>query len=271
MKKAFSMLEILIIIVIVGVISVIMITTIRPQDLQAGYLYINAHTFIKDAADNILLDAQNMEPAQDFPTNPTALCQAMAGYINSSRPVNCGASHPPYNSLRFDSNWTPSIVASNNMMLYFSSTRAINGGTHMLIWVDLNGERKPNTSTWKERAAADVVAFDVSSNGDVAIVGPPLFDTRYLWAKIHYSTDENGKGIFSQKMPFYQAQYRAFNGTQIPDDYYSIKLNDQMPAGSDLKAPASKMPTPTLTQYDRDMCGFTDGNNYSACTIKLSN
>lgn len=271
MKKAFSMLEILIIIVIIGVISVIMVTTIRPQDLQAGYLYLNAHTFLKDAADNVLLDALNAETAEQFPIDPTRLCVAMSGYINTSRAQSCAGYHPPYDSSTFDPNWPVSLVASNDMRLYFSTTKVINGLGNILVWVDLNGERRPNTSKWKELAAPDVVAFNINSDGNIVIVGPPLFDTRYVWAKIHYSTDENGRGTYSKKMPFYQAQYRAFNGTQVPDDTYSININNQMPAGSDLKAPAAKMPTPTVTQYDRDMCGFQSGNNYSACTLELSN
>lgn len=262
------MLEILIITVIVGVIAVIMITTIKPRDLEVGYMYLSAFTFLKDASDNIYLDSQQVDA--EFPMTSIALCNAMAGYINTTHAPSCGnAGSIPFSTGTFSSSWNPVMVASNNMRIYISTPGVINGEKYIKIWVDLNGERKPNTSTWKEGSPADVVAFLVNSNADLIIVGPPLFDTRYVWGRIHYTTDEEGKGTYSKKLPFYQAQYRAFNGLQVNDDPFSINVNSYM--NGDLKVPANKMPIPTVTQYDRDMCGFITGQAYSVCTVQLLN
>ena len=275
MKKAFSLLEILIVTVIVGIIAVTMITTVRPRDLEVGHLYISAYTFLKDASDNIFLDAQSIthDHKTEVDLNSQTFCNSLTDYINTTVAPTCGnAGTIGFAAGTFSPDWKPSLIASNTMKIYVTSPGTINGEKYLKIWVDLNGDRKPNTSTWTEGSPADVVAFAVDSQANLIILGAPLFDTRYVWGRIHYTTNENGKGVYSKKLPFYQAQYRAFLGQQT-DDYLSKNLNDYM--SGDLKAPANKMPAPTITSYDSEMCqnvvGGVSNSTYSSCTVQVLN
>lgn len=269
MKKAFSLVEILIVIGIIGIVSVAMITTLKPRELEVRYLYLSSYKFLKDACDNILMDAEHAEPAQEFPMNPNAFCNALIGYINIVPGTNkCSAAKPAYSATTFSEAWTPSFIASNHMRLYVSNATTINGKAHIIVWVDLNGDRKPNTSKWKQNKVADVVGFDVDADGDITILGYPRIDTRYLVAKIYYSSGEIGDE-FSKKMTFYEAQKRAFNGKQLPDDPLSLDINSSLPSSSDLRVPANLIPTATPTEYDRKKCTLDDDIEYSSCSIKL--
>ena len=275
MKKAFSMIELLMVMGIVGIIAITMITTVRPRDLEVGHLYIAAYTFLKDASDNVFLDVQSVthDHTTKIDMNAQTFCNSLTDYINTTVAPTCSnAGSISFAAGAYSADWRPAIIASNTMKIYISAPGTINGKQYMKVWIDLNGDRKPNTSAWSEGSPADIVAFAVDSQANLIILGAPLFDTRYVWGRIHYTNDANGDGVYSKKLPFYQAQFRAFLG-QETDDYLSVNLNDFM--SGDLKAPASKMPTPTITQYDTEMCqnviGGVDDSTYSSCTVQVLN
>lgn len=268
MKKAFSVIELLIVITIIGIVSMIMITTLKPRELEVRYLYVSAYRFMKEACDNIVMDVEHAEPEQDFPMTTATLCNALAGYINTTDNNCASGSTIPYTATTFSNAWTPSLIASNHMRLYVSQMRETTNIKHIIVWVDLNGDRKPNTSAWAQNKPGDVVGFDIDQDGDVIILGYPRVDTRYLGAKIYYSSGELGD-VFSKRMTFYEAQQRAFGGKQLGDDPLSLDINSQLPGASDLRVPASLLPHIVPTDYDREKCTLSDDIDYSSCSIKL--
>lgn len=94
--------------------------------------------------------------------------------------------------------------------------------TYYLIWVDLNGDRAPNTKEWKEGRPADIVPFFVSDYGEVVPIGYPITDKRYLTTSVKYVTDT--QTYYSEPMTYYEAQMDAYGSKEYPTiDLFSIR------------------------------------------------
>lgn len=259
MKKlnAFSLPELLIFLVIVGVISVLMLTIVKPNDKALKYQYYNAYNTLRTAGYNVSQDVADAQQSDDttltsfdkrLPNTPAEWCKRLAvnrnavegssdakyGYINTAK-YNCNSFSPvstnPSDS-NFKNNSKVAFQASNSMKYYISSkssssfTDNLSNGTttltYYLIWVDLNGDRAPNTKEWKEGRPADIVPFFVSDYGEVVPIGYPITDKRYLTASVKYVTDT--QTYYSEPMTFYEAQMDAYGSKEYPTiDLFSIR------------------------------------------------
>lgn len=239
-KKAFSIPELLIIMVIVGVISVMMLTIIKPNESALKFQYYNAYNTLNTAAFNINQDAmQALEenlpgvPAANkrFPINAKELCEKLAsngsvqsGYINTtdyrcdSNPKVAASGDP---STFIDANMA--FRASNSMKFYIRERLTTNipnslGGTtsvpYFLVWVDLNGDRGPNTSDFQGKKKPDIVPFVVADYGYVLPVGGPVSDITYMTGRVKVITDK--KTYYTNSMPYYAAQIAAYGNKQYP-------------------------------------------------------
>ncbi len=235
-QKAFSLPEILIVMSIVAIAALLFITTLRPNSdkLVLKKLYYNAYRTLSTAAYNIQADVEDYnnklieeadaagteQPSENelksFPKTQAELCEKLIsdkeGYINISGGAACSNVVQADSEQQFKDKTGPELrkmatFTASNGMYYFMSPMDAEGNT--IIWVDLTGDRAPNTAEWRKAAPADIVPFMIAYNGVVVPLGYPTYDIRYLTARITNSDPDVTKD--SQIMSFYAAKVGAFN------------------------------------------------------------
>ncbi len=217
-KKAFTIAEMLVVLSIVALIAILMITTLRPYIAESVLLkqYYRAYTILHTAVYNNLADVieHNQERREiadannaavtgtwTFPSTPAALCEALVskdtGYINTIW-ANCSKIIPAgadIGSLVKDktSDELRSIAtfkATNEMYFYIQPIK-IGTSDFNIIWVDINGNKPPNSTTpLSEKKPADIVPFLVSERGILVPAGIPIYDSRYMTATVRFSDPE---------------------------------------------------------------------------------
>lgn len=144
-----------------------------------------------------------------------------------------------------DLNTKMAFRATNSMKFYISNMASIsvpdninnnNSRTvkYFVVWVDLNGDRRPNITAWTEKKPADIVPFVITTSGIVIPVGAPILDSRYATVRIQYPAGSSLK-YSRESLSFLQGQIRAYNNREYPTyELYSI-LNSRFTDGSDGK------------------------------------
>lgn len=295
-KRAFSLPELLIFMTIVGVISVFMITIIKPNDKALKYQYYNAYNTLRTAGYNINQDAIDAVESGDssytavdkrFPINAKELCTKLAvnrnsdptksdgkyGYINTAV-YNCNAG-PTVPKSGTPSSFTDEKMAfqsSNSMKFYiterstYNVTNSLGGSvsvTYFLVWVDLNGNRGPNTTDWKEGKAADIVPFLMTDNGNVVPLGNPIKDMKYLEARVQFVTDE--KTYYSEPMTFYQAQMTAYGTKQYP----SVDMNSVRASWKTLFSGTAAAPKTYPSEKSQDSQCTAATGDITPCSVEI--
>lgn len=233
---AFSLPEIIIVMLIVAIAALLFITTLRPNSdkLVLKKLYYNAYRTLSTATYNIQADVEDYnnklveeadaagsgEPAENelrsFPSTQAELCEKLIsneeGYINISGVAACSKVVQANSEQQFKDKTGAELkematFTASNGMYYFMSEMDADGNS--IIWVDLTGDRAPNTAIWKKEAPADIVPFMIANNGIVVPLGYPTYDIRYLTARITNSDPDVTRD--SQIMSFYGAKVGAFN------------------------------------------------------------
>jgi len=72
-----------------------------------------------------------------------------------------------------------------------------------VVVADINGSSGPNTTIWRDKKPADIVAFAVMQSGDVVPLGYPRADARYITANAMNSNDRPIAGM--GKVTLYKA------------------------------------------------------------------
>ena len=254
-RKAFTLPEVLIVMVIVGVISVLMLTMVKPNDKALKYQYYNAYNTLQTAAFNIYQDVQDAilydfkDKSKKFAegTGSAAsrdFCKKLAvqrgsevsneyGYINTIE-WNCNSFSSVNESTTNFSSLTPAFIASNSMKYYisplqtkqFPDTLSIGNSTtinYFIVWVDLNGDRRPNTNKMEnENRPPDIVPFIVTTSGEIIPIGVPINDMRYMQAYVKIPTETSER--HTNTMTYLNAQWKTFGGSEYPSvDHSSIK------------------------------------------------
>ncbi len=298
-KAAFSLPELLIFLAIVGVITVMMLTIIKPSEKALKYQYYNAYNTLNTAAYNIrqdVIDVNNAllensglsyaEEDKKFPDTAKTFCAKFAvnpdtpndeyGYINTTE-YKCNN----FSSLSSfsEGSFTDSAMAfraSNSMKYYISGPKTssfkddLDGGNvsikYFIVWVDLNGDRRPNTPKWTKNRPADIVPFVVTDTGKVFPVGQPAVDRRYMQAYVDIDSTESSE--YTASTTFYQAQQEAFGGKQYPTVDLSSILWD-----SNLSELAKIQDKKSISNHDqREICKATEqekeeGDFIPPCTV----
>lgn len=110
---------------------------------------------------------------------------------------------------------------------------------YYIVFVDLNGDRRPNSPQWTNNVAPDIVAFAITDQYTILPLGYPQFDTRYLSAHVIYPAindnedgDSDDTETVSDPLTFYEARVKAYS-LNIPStamisstDLFSLDYED---------------------------------------------
>ena len=244
-KKGMTLAETLFVFVIIGIIASLAIVTVKPWDKACKYSYSRMFHSLRLAIYNSML------ARTEFPKTSTEFCNALAEYINtSSNGTNCNQSRDLTNNPRIFPEEKIQINTSNASRIWIGaragkpfehSERETSGVTsttkYYLVYVDLNGNKGPNSAKWDERHLSDIVAFAVTDALAVIPLGHPEVDNRYLYALVVYpQVDENEPdGNISDDMTYYEAKRKAWGNNVDSSENMSLHFQDDLPADSYFK------------------------------------
>ncbi|MBE7708492.1 MAG: hypothetical protein E7Z88_07285 [Cyanobacteria bacterium SIG27] len=224
LKKAFSMVELILIITLIGFIIIAELTILNNKMNEYGQPYFTAYNALKKASYNVLADmycpgeacpVKDLKAPRKFPKTSEELCERLSEFINTAGKVenmHCAATEG-YEDINimadnFDEQHDkPRMIASNSYRFYFTSDTSSGGSKplrisgikdvygheynvdYFIVWIDLNGEKEPNRITCNNsKLYPDIVPFAVTTRGEVIPMGFPIYNTLYLTAKIKYPT-----------------------------------------------------------------------------------
>ena len=167
------------------------------------------------------------------------------------------------------------LITTNSMRIYISKRHSFGSGSdalfhYFIVYVDLNGKKNPNSvypvcsmardtdcfnsgfendiknGGTREKGddiysgfgyLPDIVAFILTSTGEIVPIGYPAFTTNYLAAKVKFPEYANIDGNyaklalvdqFSESMSFVQAKHRAWGKTSSTDVIQSIDFHKEL-------------------------------------------
>ena len=225
-------MEVFLMFVVMGVITAIVLPAVKPLDKTLSYSYSRAYQSLYDAGLNIYLDTVSA----GFPATPNAMCTSLTTYINSlGTACSVSASAVPRDGSSFPTA-DQQFTATNGMIFYISNVYTYSaadawgsliGIKYRMIFVDLNGTRKPNTATYTDKVYADIVGFVMTNTGEVIPVGQPIINNKYISAQVVYTSVAGSDPTYSPPMPFHDAKCMAsgdkpYAGTQLSYDFTTV-------------------------------------------------
>lgn len=243
--------------------------------------------------------------------HPGGICQRLLEYINVSEgQVNCGAIpiDPNGDDSQFDGNLNAdghlAFKGSNSQRFYFGKKPAditIHGekvkdrhGNEVdaklgwfIVYVDLNGERGPNstavTGSGKTAKSPDIVAFALTDQGQIAPIGLPRVERKFLTAKVGYPhtyctseyqmtyhctspEDERIEKRFSNTMTYDEAVRRAWGVTKTYQEADTIDFTKEPGVLNSIRTQYTTKFMPTLPVAGVDI---HDSNKKSDATDGL--
>lgn len=205
---------------------------------------LDGHESISEA-DKSFPGAMSSDDENYAKTSAQELCKKLAieaktaeeyGYINTTE-YKCASFTPlAANGTFSDSADIKKYAfrATNSMLFYISERGTFDvkddllkldnevSVTYFIVWVDLNGDRRPNTAVWSDGKPADIVPFIVTTAGQVLPAGGPIADVRYTTARVKYGTDITERYL-PRSTTYLEAQIRAYGENQYPSyDQFSI-------------------------------------------------
>lgn len=244
-KNAMTLAEVLFVFIIIGIIATIAIVTVKPWDKACKYSYSRMYHSIRLAFYNAMLTQA------EFPTTSTKFCNLLTEYINTSTDgANCSKSRDLTNNPRIfpdekiqiqTSSAVKMWIGANNEQPFVHTETESSGVTsktkYYLVYVDLNGNKGPNTAKWQEDRLSDIVAFAVTDTLAVIPLGHPEVDNRYLYAHVIYpQVDESEPdGNISDDMTYYEAKKKAWGNNVDSADTMSLNISKDLPNDSYFK------------------------------------
>lgn len=250
-KKAMTLAEVIFVFVIIGIIASLAIVTVKPWDKACKYSYSRMYHSLRLAFYNSMLTKT------EFPTTSTNFCKSLVEFINtSSNGDNCAQTRDLTRNPRIFPEEKIQINASNGSRIWIGACdSAINtaslkceaagkpfqhietetsGATsttkYYLVYVDLNGEKGPNTAQWSQKKVSDIVAFAVTDTLTVIPLGHPEVDNRYLLAHVVYPQvgEDDPDGNVSEEMTYYEAKKYAWGNTVDSSDTMSLNIQNDL-------------------------------------------
>ncbi len=200
------------------------------------------------------------------------------GYINTTE-YACKTFTSYASDGNFDVKATPAFRATNSMKFYIGKLAKMDVPNalepnvnyvlkYFVVWVDLNGDRKPNLSEWSKDKAADIVPFVITTSGKVIPIGGPTVDTRYTTVRIKYPSDSSLK-YSPRSMNFLEGQIAAYNKKEFPSyDQLSLSYSfyNKFKQKTSYKKTADAINLIKSKAQLDEKCKFNDGDA-PACTI----
>lgn len=260
-KKAMTLAEVLFVFIIIGIIAAIAIVTVKPWDKACKYAYSRMYHSLKLAFYNSMLT----QP--EFPTTSTKFCELLVDYINTStNGANCSRARDLTNNPRIFPEDKIQIQATNSSKIWIGanngqpfvhteteSSGAVSKTKYYLVYVDLNGNKGPNSPKWEENKLSDIVAFAVTDGLTVLPLGHPEVDNRYLNAHVVYPQTEEDQpdGNLSDDMTYYEAKKYAWGNNVDSSDSMSLNLQNDLPNDSYFKLTTTgSVNSPYYPKYD---------------------
>lgn len=268
---------------------------------NAYYVLATAgYNILEDARARRESDDPSRYPAADriFPEDVKEMCKKLAqnpdmqagtsdenyGYINATY-YKCSSNFiAKKNALDSDfGKGKESFKATNSMRFFLAAKDALGnpfsmnvndpiGGSAVpiefyLIWVDLNGDRGPNTAKIASNGRLpDIVPFAMTTTGKVVPLGYPTVDTTYLSARVKFPNDS--KDAFSQIDNFYNIQIKSYGDKEYPTlDVLSVRDTwKNFVSGTAMEVPAKYIPN---TAAQDAKCTPASSAEMSACRVEV--
>ena len=312
-KYAFTIFETLMVLAITAVLIILSLKIFRnAEEKTYASLYSKAFKTLNTATYNIQKDVDDFNAEKDleyqeqgqsgapdsekrhFPNiscgtscdstvpTPEQLCTALAsdnagggadtvyGYINATdNACNIVAFDNLIKTSEIDTQ--PSFRTTDGMKYYITDKT---DSDFLYVWVDINGDRRPNKSTYeKGKKKPDIVPFIISKeNGIVVPQGLPVYDSTYMTARVISGNPDLDKD-YSIPMTYYEAHSIAYSSTKWELDKMSV-LKDEA-----FKSTFSKYSKPSApnAQLANDLkCkvqqsdGYVPSRDFPPCTIEVS-
>ncbi len=293
-KKAFTLGEALLVFIIIGIIAAIGMSTVKPWQKSYKYSYSRMYNALSLAVYNHMINSTEEE---SFPDTADMFCLALLDWINTSNNATaCEGSNVGLNPTTFDddkvrftaSNGTKIWIGSNPDDSPFVLSQHIDATTidtvrYYMVFVDINGDRGPNTPEWKKTQMADIVAFAVTDKFKVIPLGYPEVDGRYLTAHVVYpalettysdnmATDSftGDEEIVSDPMSYYEAKIKAYGNSVIAGNIETYDFRSIFGANNSyFKVDNYNDYYETPPQFDSVSCQFQADNPEPVCNVRI--
>ena len=229
-KLGFTIAETLVCLGIISIILIYALTTMKPNQKAIKYLYRNAYLALNNAYYNGVM--QGHEPFKsDLSHSETndegteQLCRALSSYINTTdttmqdgKDYSASCSPTKITSQlgeEFKDENVQFIASGSNMKFYISNMLNNEEGEtpFYLVFVDVNGDRGPNTMVLKDKKKSDVpdiYAFAATEDALMTPLGIPEYDTRVLSTRLAYISAEGEEAYTRFSKPYYQTKGEAW-------------------------------------------------------------
>lgn len=268
-KDAMTLAELLFVFIIIGIIATIAITTVKPWDKACKYAYSRIYHSLRLAFYNGML----MQP--EFPPTSIRFCKVLAdkdiGYMNTAPDgLRCSVARDLTNNPRTFPNDKVQILLSNGAKIWigansgkpFIHTETEKSGNvsktkYYIVYVDINGDKGPNTAMWSEKRLSDIVAFAITDGLSVIPLGHPEVDNRYLNAHVVYPQvgEDDVDGRVSDDMTYYEARKHAWGDTVDSSDNMTLNIQNDLPNDSYFKLTVAGS---ALSPYYPDADSYSD-------------
>lgn len=234
-QKAFTLVEILIVLGIVGVITTIGLNAFRNHDTGIRYLYSNIYNSLDKAIYNatnftdlaspfdadVANDNQRVERLCRMliqyinPIDEAAACNVDDNHIISLNAImegNGDTSHEEFTTKR------PLFVATNGVSFYISAMQNEdeNQLRYFVVFADTNNTKSPNSLIYTPgRVDPDIFAFAILDIGRACPLGPPEIDPKFMLTRISYQVlDDNNEeatlAFSRQSNPYFVTKAEAW-------------------------------------------------------------
>ena len=296
LKKGFTLGEMIIVFVIIGLVATIGLHTVKPWEKAYKYAYHRMYNAFSLAIYNHLINTPNSDA---FPADSDALCKTLLDWINTAENVTtCSGSNVGANPK--DDKFTDETMrfkASNGFKIWigarkdnkpFELNQDVGSGVidkvrYYVVYVDINGDRKPNTAKWSKNTMADIVAYVITDKFRVLPLGYPEVDTRYLDTHVvypslntDYSEDDaevsrytGDEDVISDPMSYYEAKMNAFGDNVFSGNIKTYDFRSQLSDDSYFRVDNYANYYTSMPTLDSTSCALDAAMLSPSCEIKI--
>lgn len=256
-KNAFTLVELMIAMAIVGIILVFGMVTMKPKDEALKYLYSNAYRALSLAAYNGIVNTDfnpfkpTLERNDDFDEGTLELCHLLTNFINTnsvgeddydtgcsaSKFISSNALDEEFNNINNVADFEDKVqfIANNGMKFYLSRRLEVTFESgigddkedvtyqYYLVFVDVNGDARPNSILYNGTQKPDIFAFAVFNTGSVIPLGIPEYDRTIMTATVAYFDNNFRQRYHPVPVAYFQAKGMAWGFYMPAENSNSVR------------------------------------------------